>query len=239
MLRMLIPGVIALVISAALATASPILDGDVNPGEYGVAVPDTYVFGAPDETGMDYFNSGLDIDSAHFDSDASKLYFGVSTKDTFMPDGSPASYTGQTAVNMAFYETMPDLTASPAASPLWYANLVLSATGVEQAVLVQYPAGEPKVTIDLLSGLKKVGAVYSFDTSIPSKFVSKFNQGLEISLDMSLLVVDPTTAPYFSMQLDDLGGWEDDQMIGQIPEPATLGLLAVGAVLILRRRRRA
>jgi len=96
--------------------------------------------------------------------------------------------------------------------------------GTEQAILIQYPSGDPKVTIDLLSGLKQDGGGYSFDTFIPGKFVLKFNQGLEISLDMSLLVVDPTAADFFAMRLDDLGGWDDDQMTGQIPEPAPLRL---------------
>jgi len=236
---MLIPGVIALVVSAPLAAAALIVDGDIGAAEYSDPVADNYVYGATDETGMDYFNTGLDIDSAYFDATATKLYLGVSTKDTFMPAGSPASYTGQTALNVAFYETMPNLTASPPDEPLWYANLVLSATGAEQAILVQYPPGGSKVTIDLLSGFKKDSTGYTLDTSIPPKFAYSVNQGLEISLDTSLMVVDPITAPYFAMQLDDLGDWKDDQMIAQIPEPATLSLLAIGAVLILRRRRSA
>ncbi len=240
MLKTLVPGLIAIVLSAALAPAAPILDGYIGVGEYSVSVQDNYVYGASDETGMDYFNTGLDIDSAHVDADVSKLYLGVSTKDTFMPSGSPASYTGQTALNVAFYETMPDLTASPPDSPLWYANLILSApTVVEQAILVQYPGGS-KVTIDLLSGLKRVnGGLPTSDSSIPDMFKYWVGEGLEISLGMNLMVVDPTTAPYFVMQLDDLGGWDDDQMVGQMPEPATVGLLAIGAVFLLRRRRMA
>ena len=54
---------------------------------------------------------------------------------------------------------------------------------------------------------------------------------------MSLMVVDPSAAPFLVMQLDDVGDWRDDQLIRVIPEPATLGLLAIGAVLLLRRRR--
>jgi len=238
MLRMLISGLFVLVVSAALAAAAPILDGDIGAGEYTVNIPDTYV-ASPflDETGMDYSNTGLDIDSVHLDADASKLYLGVSTKDTFMPAGSPASYTGQTALSVAFYDTDP--MASPPASPLWYANVILSASDVvEQAVLVQYPSGGPKVTIDLVKGLRTIGGgLPTYDSSILGKFACLANQGLEITLDMTLLVVDPTTAPFFTMQLDDLGGWDDDQMIDQIPEPATVGLLAVGAVFVLRRRR--
>jgi len=234
MLRMLAPGLVAVMLSAALAPAAPIPDGVIGAGEYLVSVQDTYVSTDPnvlDETGMDYYDSGLDIDSAHVDADASKLYLGVETKETFMPSGSPESYTGQTALNVAFYSTTPD-------QPLWYANLILSSpTEVEQAILVQYPSGAPKVTIDLLSGLKKVGTVYSFDTSIPAMFQYSVGESLEISLDMNLMAVDPTAAPYFVMQLDDLGGWDDDQMFGQIPEPATVGLLAIGAVFLLRRRR--
>jgi len=242
MLRMLIPGLIVIVLSAALASAAPILDGVIGTGEYTVSVQDTYVSTDPavlDETGMEYFNTGLDIDYVHFDANTAKLYLGISTKDTFSRNGAPppAASIGKTGLSMQFYTTMPDLTASSPTEPLWSATMTLNATEVEQARLVQNLPSDPNVAIDLLSGLIKDGSGYSLDTGIPDKFDYSVGESLEITLDMSLMVVDPSTAPFLVMQLDDVGDWRDDQLIDVIPEPATMGLLAIGAVLLLRRRR--
>jgi hypothetical protein len=107
-------------------------------------------------------------------------------------------------------------------------NIVVSADGLDTADLYQYPGG-PKVTTNLLSD---------------PRFAYAFSQGavigdaLEVSLAKTLFTaIDPNFAPYFVIQLDGGSDWPDDQMVGQIPEPATVGLLALGAVFILRRRR--
>ena len=166
MVRKLIPCVTALLASAALASAAPILDGIVEsvPNEYPVTVSDTYVYNAPDETGMDYYNTGLDIDYVGFDFDTSYLYAGVATKAPLMPGGSPGSMFGQSAVSIAFYTSMPDPQATPPSSPLWYLNLATAGDGsFTQAILVQNPTSGDDITIDLLNGFVSVGSVKSID----------------------------------------------------------------------------
>jgi len=239
MIRKLIPSVTALLVCTALAGAAPILDGLISASEYDFTVDDTYVYGAANETGMDYYMTGLDIDYAAFYRDADNLNFGVLTRDDFMSLGSAGSYVSQTALNLAFYGDDPDLQAKPAPTPLWYINIIMYGDEVDQAVLVQNPTSGDRVTMDLLSGLVKTGSAYSFAPGITSLFdASGPDDGFEFWLDRDLFtVVDPDSAMYFSMQLDDLGAWADDQMKGLIPEPATLGLLGLGAIGLIRRRR--
>ena len=248
MVRKLTLCITALLASAALAGAAPILDGIVPsvPNEYPVTVSDSYVFNGP-ESDKAYYNTGLDIDWVGFDFDSSFLYAGVATKAPFMPGGSAGSTFGQSAASIAFYTSMPDPQAAVPASPLWYLNLITDGLGnFRQAQLVQNPTVGDDIMMDLLHGVVITGGTPTIDSSITAKFGGKVgpagnpDRGLEVWLDPTLFsAVNPLDAPYFILQLDDLGAWPDDQMVGMIPEPATMGLLAFGAIAVIRRRRAA
>ena len=235
---------------ASVAWSSPIVDGSVGGTEYQESVSDTYVYGAADETGMTYYGSGLDIEALYFSTGASARYIGLTVDPiadaqdhSFDPDGSPASYTGQTAFNLSFYVAQPDPEATPSPTPLYYLNLIVSAGNVvEQAVLTEWDATNNWwQKTDLVYGIVFAGGVPTFDPTIPSKFNVQFGQDLEISLADGvggLFLNDVADAQYFIGQLDDLGGGDDDQIVGHLPEPGTLALLALGAVSLMRRKRR-
>ena len=244
MFRTLAACVSALLCSAALAGAAPILDGIVSKAEYAVTADDTYVYNAPDETQMEYHDTGLDIDYLGFEIESTYINLGVATKDQYWPGGSPGSMFGQTAVAIAFYTSPPDPQATPPSEALWYLNLATDADGdFTQAMLVQNPVSGDTVSMYLLDGFVSVGAVKSVDPSITAKFAGKVGpdgagKGLEVWLDPTLFTaVDPAAAPYFTMQLDDLGAWPDDQAVGLIPEPGSAALLLLGAGWLARRRR--
>jgi hypothetical protein len=60
--------------------------------------------------------------------------------------------------------------------------------------------------------------------------------GLELRIDqskMGSLAADP----YVRSQLDGTGTWPDDQLVGVVPEPATMAMLVLGGVAMLARRR--
>jgi len=244
--RWFIAGFTALAISAPLAWSAPLVDGTVGAGEYATGVPDTYVSGALDETLMTYHGSGLDIETMYFTTDGSARYVGLIVDPTddgqdhgFDPNGSPASYTGQTAFNLSFYTTQPDLSGASTSVPACYLNLIVSDGGVEQAELVEWDdANTQWRRTNLIYGLVLNGSVPTFDPTIPLKYAVQCGEALEISLSEDLFLHDAGDAEFFVAQLDDLGGGDDDQMTGHLPEPATLAILALGAAGVLRRRRR-
>ena len=61
---------------------------------------------------------------------------------------------------------------------------------------------------------------------------------LELRIDQ-LKMPNLDSQPYVRIQLDGTGEWDDDQLEGVVPEPATVGLIGMGLVtaLVARRRR--
>lgn len=68
-----------------------------------------------------------------------------------------------------------------------------------------------------------------FDVSVASGLELRINQS-----KMGSLAADP----YVRSQLDGVGSWDDDQLAGVVPEPATMAMLAIGGLALVLRRRR-
>ena len=242
-------GVVALCATAGWAAPFVTLDGTIDGSDtYSAFVVDNYVFGAINEDLQDYHASALDIDTVYFAQYGDSRYAGLTVDPVnhtamFSTSGSPASYTGQTALNIAFYSTLPDPTAYPPALPSYYLNLVFSATGLEQGLLIEYDlANNRKITTDLVLHFtyENNGQNFQFNSDIADMYEIGTGNGLEIRLSDDLFVDrDASNASYFIAQLDDLGGYQDDQIVGHLPEPATMSLLCLGGLVLLGRRRRA
>jgi hypothetical protein len=244
--RSLVTAVAVAALCVSAAWSAPLADGTVVDGEYDAKLIDTYVYGAPDETQAAYHGTGLDIDSLHFTMDGAWRYLGLTVDPLddgqdygFDPNGSPASYSGQTAFNISFYATEPDLAGGAPPSPAYYLNLIVSDDGLEQGQLVEWNAATGRwVTTNLVLMFVTDGVDFSLDPTIAQKYDVQFGRDLEIHLSEDLFLGAAGSAEYFVAQLDDLGGWDDDQMVGHLPEPTALALLALGGAWLLRRRRR-
>jgi hypothetical protein len=188
----------------------------------------------PDPTDK-YIGTGLDIDTMYFANVNSSRYVAmtvdpINNTAPFDLDGSPPpdSWTGTTGLSIAFSANAVTL------QPSYIINMLLSpgpgGVGVDVDRLEIYEWNGAWVYTNLLN------PVYAgtWDLAVAA--------ALELRLDEGLLIGSPASAQYVRAQLDDTGNWDDDQIAGPIsfvPEPATAGLLAIGTVgLLLRRRQR-
>lgn len=215
---------VAVALCACPALAAPIVDGTVNVGEYSMPP----LVDAP-EPGMDFFNTGLDIDQVVFDADAvgGSRYMGLTvTAPPFDTNGSASSYMQMTGLLIAFYDS------DVAPAPTIIMSLAFSALGfVEDWSFyreVTGPATYQETDFDEIIA----GVDYEINTT----------GALELRISKSAFKVyngdDPTFPSFVRIQLDDTGLNQDDQISGNVPEPASLMLLAVGGLLAIRRRRR-
>jgi hypothetical protein len=123
--------------------------------------------------------------------------------------GGPTSFIKRTVFNAFFIDMVnPD---SP--SLLHELSVIMNATQI-----YVYLDGMP-----LLSGADYVAAASS---------------GLEVAISKPLMAAMSGVSSFlFQAQLDDTGSYSDDQIAGMIPEPVTMGLVSIGGLLLLRRRK--
>jgi hypothetical protein len=195
-----------LAITGGSALAAPIVDGSVTGG-------DGYQFSLVDvaEPVADFFNTGLDIDTINFASDATYGYMGLTTvASPIDTDGDPTSLFGQTGFWAIFY------TDATMTTPLY--RLVVALGGAPMVNLAQWTGVWTPVAL------------------APADYAVSAATDLELGISLTKMTLPPTF--YFVSQLDGNGQWQDDQLAGTVPEPATLGLMAIGGVALAASRKR-
>jgi len=206
----------ALILAACLcatagAIAAPVLDGQVQPAP----VTDFYtttIVGTPDGTCA----PGLDISKLSFAFDDTYVYVGVSTIGPFNPSGSDQSIGGATTFTMGLYATDD--------SPM--------------VRMFRVYMTSPTDVVGNLYASKCSNATPVWTTGQGDIAVAETTNGggLEFRIPRKELG-DLGTNFVVRAELDDNGGYTDDTISGQVPEPATMTLLGLGALgLIIRRR---
>ena len=216
----------AIALCISTAWSAPIVDGSAGLAEgYDGWLIDTYP--EPDATDK-YIGTGLDIDTMYFANVDASRYIAMTVDPVnhtapFDVDGSPfpASWTGTTGLSMAFYAD--GLTLQPS----YIINMMLSPGDLDRLEIYEWDgAWVYKNVLD-----PAYAGMYEFDVV----------DAMELRLSENLFDGSAASAQYVRAQLDDTGNWDDDQIVGPItvaPEPATVGLLALGGFALLVRRRR-
>ena len=210
-------------ICACPVLATPIVNGTVGAGEYATTLTD------PAEPGAVFFNSGLDIDKVHFDADATggSRYMGLTvTVPPFDTNGSNVSFIQSTGVVMYFYAN--DTTPLPSI----IMNLAFNALGFIDDLSFYREYTTPLAYTE--TDFDDIVAGVDYDIAAGA--------AMEFRISKSAFKVfsgdDPNFPSYVRMQLDDTGFNQDDQIAGDIPEPASLAILAIGGLAMLKRRRK-
>jgi hypothetical protein len=197
--------------ATASASVTPMIDGTVNPGEYSFILNDT-----PTETGMTFYNTGLDISTLQFARDPSWNYMALTVVNPPLTmGGGPTSLLHETD----FWTIFSDATGT---TPLYYLDVRMNSAGVE-SVSLEHNNGGTWQAISMIPGVDYVvGAAAS----------------LEIKVSAAKMPDLPSVFQAGS-QLDDTGAWPDDQIRGLVPEPMTLGLTGLGVAGLWMQRRTA
>jgi len=211
--RHLLAAVVVSAFVAQSALATPVIDGVVNVGEYDFFVQDT-----PNEVAMDYFNTGLDIDTVYFDEDANWYSLAVTVvAPPLDTDGEPTSFLGETIFIAMLVD---DGSSGNDPHPAYLLGVDMSGTSVE-------------VELEQFVG----GTWQDVPLNDPDYDVA-VGDALELRISADLLANLPEDA-LCQAQLDGTGMGQDDQVQGIIvPEPGALALLGLGTIGLLLRRRR-
>jgi len=191
--------------------AAPMIDGNVGGAEYVTVLNDVA------ENTKDFFNTGLDIDTLHFDASADA--------------GTNWYWLAMTAVNPPV-DSNGDPTSLLFKSIFWTIFYDNAGTTPDYMVVVDMAGGTPDLTLAEWNGggwTTVALAAADYDISLVNALELRIDQVKMPNLD---------AAPYVRSQLDGTGQWDDDQLGGVVPEPATIALMGLGLAAALIKRRK-
>lgn len=182
------------------------------PNVDGLINPGEYQIAITDDAAEGLYEGNLDIDSVYFFRDNVAVHLGLTVVDgPISQNGSSGSLLGQTILFSLFYAD------EALTQPLY--RIITNIQDGFSALLLQAHNGVNWSTVGL-------GGQYLLDV----------DAGVELAVPAWAMANLPDSFYYVGM-LDDSGPYPDDMIAAFIPEPASVSLLALGALAMVRRRR--